>query len=279
LLTLVKSGMFTTIQDRGRFCGAHLGIPMSGALDQKSADITHLLLENDLHDAVLECTFTGPEITFHAPTIIAIAGAQINAYINKREVDTTKYITIHSGDHLQFGRIKAGCRFYIGVKGGIQSPVIFGSRSMCTTDGTFKPLANGVQLEYIPFTDSISSLITLNRRLDNHEIEVQRGPEFSLLATEQVSQLFRSSYKVASDSSRMAYHVRHSLDLTHHHSMLSSGTLPGTVQCTPQGKLVFLLKDGQTSGGYPRILQLTEDAMNDLAQMMPNNSFILNLLD
>ena len=63
----------------------------------------------------------------------------------------------------------------------------------------------------------------------------------------------------------MAYQLEETLD-THAQSMLTSATLPGTVQITPAGKLIILMRDGQTTGGYPRILQLSDDAINVLAQ-------------
>ena len=63
----------------------------------------------------------------------------------------------------------------------------------------------------------------------------------------------------------MAYQLEQTLD-THTHSMLTSATLPGTVQITPAGKIIILMRDGQTTGGYPRILQLSDDAINVLAQ-------------
>ena len=76
----------------------------------------------------------------------------------------------------------------------------------------------------------------------------------------------------------MAYRVKHPINLSHNKSILSSGTLPGTVQLTPSGELIFLMKDAQTTGGYPRILQLTDESISDLAQLSPNEKFTIQLI-
>jgi allophanate hydrolase subunit 2 len=63
----------------------------------------------------------------------------------------------------------------------------------------------------------------------------------------------------------MAYQLEETIN-GHSYEMLTSATLPGTIQITPSGKLIVLMKDGQTTGGYPRILQLSDKAISILAQ-------------
>ena len=75
----------------------------------------------------------------------------------------------------------------------------------------------------------------------------------------------------------MAYQLDETID-SHSISMLTSATLPGTVQFTPSGKLIILMKDGQTTGGYPRILQLTDKAISILAQKKSGDHFSFKLI-
>ena len=82
MLTLLKAGIYTTVQDSGRFMGAHLGIPCSGPMDSQSADLANLMLGNDKNDALLECTFVGPTIQFHKSTTISIKGAKATVLVN-----------------------------------------------------------------------------------------------------------------------------------------------------------------------------------------------------
>jgi len=152
LITLLKAGIYTTVQDRGRFMGAHLGIPVSGAMDRKSADLANLMLGNNKNDALLECTFIGPTIAFHKPTLISIVGAQIPAFLNEELLDTTRAIHIQEEDQLTFGKMEKGSRFYIGVKGGVLSESVYHSRSTCTTAGILHQLKNGDQLPFMPYS-------------------------------------------------------------------------------------------------------------------------------
>jgi biotin-dependent carboxylase-like uncharacterized protein len=270
--------MYTTVQDDGRFFGAHLGIPISGAMDSRSAKIANLILNNEVSDALLECTIIGPTIDFLAPTLISVAGAIIPTFLNNQPIDASNPIHISSGDTLSFGKIEKGCRFYIGIKGGIQSEVVFNSRSACITSQILKRLSNGDQLPYETIEIAENPLVSLKRTLGNTILDVYQGPEYAILKKDNTNELFDSPLLILPQSNRMAYRVQHPLNLIHSYSMLSSGTLPGTIQLTPSGDLIILMRDTQTTGGYPRILQLSESSINDLSQLMPGEYFTLNLI-
>ena len=91
-------------------------------------------------------------------------------------------------------------------------------------------------------------------------MEVQEGPEYDILDDKQLEKLFAKEFTVSKENNRMAYQLDETIE-GHTVSLLTSATLPGTVQLTPGGKLIILMKDGQTTGGYPRILQLSEEAI------------------
>ncbi len=74
----------------------------------------------------------------------------------------------------------------------------------------------------------------------------------------------------------MAYQLEETLE----HSLpsiLTSPVLPGTVQLTPSGQLIILMRDCQTTGGYPRVLQLIEAAINLLSQKKFGDAFCFTL--
>lgn len=278
MLTIIKAGIYTTVQDNGRHYGSHLGIPISGAMDRQSAEMANLILGNNVKDALLECTIIGPVIDFQSPTLIAIVGADIPAFLNDVPLDTLKAIPIKSGDTLSFGKIQMGCRFYIAVKGGILSEVVFGSKSVCLTSHILKQIKKGDQLSYESRNETKTPAVSLTRIIGNHKLKVSKGPEFSILLENQISEIFNTKFFILPESNRMAYRVRHSLDLSHSHSILSSATLPGTVQLTPSGELIILMRDAQTTGGYPRIFQLSDKAINDLSQLMAGEYFTLEMV-
>ena len=105
----------------------------------------------------------------------------------------------------------------------------------------------------------------LTEYLDSNFLEVHKGPEYDMLNDKQLERLFAKEFTVSKENNRMAYQLDETIE-THSRTLLTSATLPGTVQLTPAGKLIVLMKDAQTTGGYPRILQLSEEAICVLSQ-------------
>lgn len=128
-MKIVSPGLMTTVQDLGRFGYYHLGIPQSGAMDNFSAQAANALVGNDANSALLECTYLGPEIEFVEDAVIAVAGATAEIKIDGQVVPAWSRIEVTAGSHLTFGFITAGSRFYIAIRGGIDVPVVLGSRS------------------------------------------------------------------------------------------------------------------------------------------------------
>ena len=82
MFRVIDAGFFTTIQDAGRFGYRNIGVPVSGSMDAKAAKLANSLIENQVDDAVLEITMTGPTLEFDEPTYIALSGADMSAAIN-----------------------------------------------------------------------------------------------------------------------------------------------------------------------------------------------------
>ena len=126
---ILEPGLFTTIQDKGRFGYFSVGIPNSGSADEFSSNIANMLLGNSLENAVLEITMTGPKIQFLKETTIAITGALIQPKINGNPVQMWQTLIIKPNDILSFGELKNGFRTYIAIKNGFQVKLLLGSSS------------------------------------------------------------------------------------------------------------------------------------------------------
>ncbi|MCG3755704.1 biotin-dependent carboxyltransferase family protein [Amycolatopsis sp. Poz14] len=124
-----QPGLATTIQDAGRNGYYDVGIPPSGALDQYSYSVANRLVGNDPGAAVLECVYMGPELHFTEDTVIAITGAELPPKLNGEERPLWEAFAVKAGDVLTFGFCKRGARAYIAVSGGVDVPVVLGSRS------------------------------------------------------------------------------------------------------------------------------------------------------
>lgn len=267
MLKVLKSGFYTSVQDLGRFHYRNKGVPVSGAMDELSVFKANTLLENDVADAVLEITMTGPTLLFEEETYIVMSGAEMSVTLNNQPVKNYKVYQIDVGDILSYGNLVAGFRGYLAVKGGFQSKFVYGSRSF------YKPITFANRLmdgDVVPFgyksifKPKISE-IKVDSFLNETILEVHKAPEFDILTDNQLEVLFATEFTVANENNRMAYQLNEKI-IGHEVSMLTSATLPGTVQLTPAGKLIVLMKDGQTTGGYPRILQLSDKAIAILAQ-------------
>ncbi len=279
MIEIIKPGLYTSLQDKGRYNCSHLGAPSSGAMDSISASNANRMLDNGPKASVLECTIIGPEIKFNKSTAIAISGAVIQPFINGVPSFINKVLKVKSGDILSFGKIVNGARSYIAVRGGFLGTKVLGSQSTCITSSILNLLKKGDHIEFAEYDGYFEQPPSLLKKIGNKNINVLKGPEFELIekVNSNLSDVFRSSFVVRQESNRMAYRISHDLNLSHDKSIISSGTIPGTIQLTPNGDLIFLMRDAQTTGGYPRVLQLTEIGICDLAQMKPGDEFKLKM--
>lgn len=138
MIRVHDGGVSTTVQDRGRFGLYHLGMPPSGALDDFSFRAANLLVGNDENAAVLEATLNGPTLEFEHETVVAITGADLPPQLDGEDQPTWTSLLVRPGQVLSFDFLKAGARAYIAVAGGLDVPVVFGSRStygLCAVGG------------------------------------------------------------------------------------------------------------------------------------------------
>lgn len=272
MLKIRKSGFYSSIQDQGRFGYRHFGVPVSGSMDLYSAEIANKLLGNDAGCAVLEMTMTGPELEFEAPTFIALAGAEMEATCNGEPISLHKVYKVEKGSRLQFKTMNSGFRTYMAVKGGFLTEEVLGSRSFYKGITPTHYLQDLQHVPYEPCEEYEPLISDMNRDIngDTDHLLVSPGPEYNLLENPQLEKIFSLPFTVSMKNNRMAYQLEETIP-GHNYSMITSVTLPGTVQFTPGGKLIVLMRDGQTTGGYPRILQLSDQAVNFLAQKKFND--------
>jgi biotin-dependent carboxylase-like uncharacterized protein len=131
----VNPGLATTVQDQGRLGYYNVGIPQSGSMDQYSAELGNALVGNIPREAVLECTYLGPVLSTDSDAVIAVTGAPVDVKVNGQSRPQWSRLQLKAGDELSFGVIKGGTRYYIAVQGGIDVPVVLGSRSTYSLGG------------------------------------------------------------------------------------------------------------------------------------------------
>src|SRR4030043_437192 len=277
---VTKSGMFTTIQDRGRYGYLRYGVPVSGAMDQCSLTAANCLISNDSNSACIETTLIGPELQALARTQIAVTGGQCSPMINGYDVPMWQTLEVEGGDTISFGRMESGCRAYLAVRGGIDAPMILGSRSTYVR-GKFGGLG-GRQLktgDVIETTDAsfVSTECLLPEELvpqfeQNICAHVILGPQAEMFTEKGLKTLLSEPYKVTPESDRMGYRLEGpAIEHKDKADIVSDALLPGVIQVPKSGKPILIMRDAQTTGGYPKIAVAIPSDLWRLGQARPNN--------
>ena len=128
-ITILNPGLLTTIQDAGRIGYQAYGVSASGVMDPRAMNVANILVGNDDNEAVLECTMMGPMLQFDEANVIAIGGGDLGASIDGKPVPPCSAVKVEAGQTLRFAGPKAGIRAYIAFAGGLDIPMIMGSRS------------------------------------------------------------------------------------------------------------------------------------------------------
>jgi biotin-dependent carboxylase-like uncharacterized protein len=282
MLKVVTPGVYASVQDLGRFGYANVGVPVAGAMDQNAAKLANLILHNTIDDAIVEITLGGSSFQFLKETIISICGADLNATINAAKVLCNHPIKVKKDSVLIFKKPVYGTRAYLAVKGGFLNKKVLNSRSFfkeVTKKYVLKKDDEILYDEYkVPDNQLFSSVKVNQEHFLNTKLEVYEGPEFTLLGNIQKGQLENIEFTISKDNNRMGFKLKEGIE-NKLKSILTSAVMPGTVQLTPSGKLIVLMRDCQVTGGYPRVLQLTENAINCLAQKSENDTFNFKTVD
>lgn len=274
MVKVLKAGFYSTLQDLGRFGFEKYGVPVSGVMDMYNAKLANALLHNNAADALLEITMTGPELQFNHDTFICITGASMNPMLNQETIKQNHAFKVNAGDILTFGKLEFGFRSYLAVSGGFIAEKVMNSRSLHVNITNQIKINNGDVLQIATPSNMLEQTHSAVKIIVNHfitkKIEVYKGPEFDKLSKKQQQLLFSQDFTISKENSRMAYQLNELVE-NKLNPITTSLVLPGTVQLTPSGKLIILMRDCQTTGGYPRVLQLSESSINVLAQKFTSN--------
>jgi antagonist of KipI len=288
-IQVVKPGWFSTVQDLGRYGYQQYGVPVAGAMDLFSTTVANRLVGNPDDAAVLELTLKGPELEFNGDTHIAITGADLSPTIGGTSTPLWKCTKVYRGSRVCFGTARSGARSYLAIAGGIDVPLVLGSRSThCSSEtGGFKgrPLRQGDVLHIGQLTQSAEGLMgkRLPDRLVPHygktaTLRIIPGPQQHLFSAAAFATLTGSSYIVTPESNRMGYRLagpRIVRKAPGH--FISDCTTMGALQIPADGQPILLMADRQTTGGYPKIGTVITADLPLAAQLAPGNTVTLAL--
>jgi biotin-dependent carboxylase-like uncharacterized protein len=272
IFEITKQGVYASLQDTSRIGYGSIGVPFSGPMDEMSHSFVNHKLENKNHSPTLEIYGSGLELIVLSDVKIRIAGAEIEFKVNGVITNTSKTLKIKKASVLTFGKLSKGIWTYLGIKGGFSSTSILGSVSPLKGSpiNSFKR-GNIIYRNENEFNQESKLLKPEKTRIDYSErIKITPGPEYDVLDEKSKALLINSSFQICNESNRMGYRMK-GPKLSKHKEpdILTSAVLPGTVQLLTSGQLIVLMKDCQTTGGYPRVLQIEKMSINQLAQRPP----------
>jgi biotin-dependent carboxylase-like uncharacterized protein len=291
-IEVLKPGLATTVQDAGREGYYHVGIPLSGALDQHSYLAANLLVGNDENAAVLECTLLGPELAFRQNAIVAVTGAEMEPRVNGEARPSNEAFAVREGDVLSFGYLKAGARAYLAVAGGIDVPVVLGSRSTYGLGAFGGFSGRALQPKDVvlvgkpgPGARAGRSLAPeLRRPLPRQlELRVVPGLYHHRLTEQSERNFFEDVWSVAPEADRIGYRYRHGRPLqwkerkqpfgagSDPSNIVDAGYPFGSIQVPGGLEPIVLHRDAVSGGGYAMIGTVISADMDCIAQMQPNN--------
>lgn len=289
-IRVVAPGLATTVQDLGRPGYYHLGIPLSGAMDRFALRAANMLVGNDEGAACLECVFMGPELEFTREATVAVTGAEMAPKLDGEPHPTWTSFRIKAGQVLSFEFLKAGARAYLAVSGGIDVPVVLGSRSTYALGALGghegRPLRAGDRL---PMGEGGRSregrtVPPALRRLPGRPVELRvlPGLYWHRIAEASGRNFFADTWKVAPEADRIGYRFRsgRALEFVPRKQPFGAGSDPSNIvdACYPYGSIqvpggtepIVLHRDAVSGGGYFMLGTVISADMDLIGQMQPH---------
>ncbi|MEO7431606.1 MAG: biotin-dependent carboxyltransferase family protein [Dokdonella sp.] len=300
---VLKPGVLSTVQDRGRVGGASFGIGHAGPMDEVAFRLANALVGND-NLAALEISVIGPRLRFDVDATIALTGAPFHVSIDGEPMAIWQPVFAKAGSVVDIGTTRRGTRAYLAVAGGFDLAPTLGSRAtdihagLGPLDG--RPLSVG---DVLKITRPAHETVVQTRRRERgeasahpkawsldprpwfdedagHPIRLIRGTHHSALDDAALTSLYQCDFRISVDSNRVGYR----LDGAHLHftapiECVSEAVAFGTVQLPPAGQPIVLMAEHPTTGGYPRIGQVAAVDFPRLAQRKPGDGVRFREID
>ena len=282
-IKIIKPGLCSTIQDLGRIGFRSSGIGPGGVMDFFAATVANHLVGNDEKQAVIEMHFPAAEILFKTNALISVAGANFDAHINDAAIEMHQPFFVQKNSILSFKKNISGARVYLATNRTMEVENWLGSYSthLKVKAGGFKGrlLQKDDTIETAAYTAkinsnkiSVSPTIIASVYNNKNIIRCIAGPEWDLVSASSQNIFTENTFTITSQSDRMGYRLAgENLSLQNTTELISSPVSFGSIQLLPNGQLIILMADHQTTGGYPRIACVIAADLPKLAQL-PINS-------
>jgi antagonist of KipI len=265
---LERAGFLTSVQDLGRTGYRQFGVSLGGALESFGLRVANLLVGNDQRAAGLEITLGGLRLLFSDERMIAWCGGDFDVRIGSKTLPVGHTARLQAGEELKFGRARIGCRAWLAISGGIDVPLVLGSRSTDLRAGfggfEGRTLRDQDVIPLSVWLGSSTAATGISSWTAPHEwvsparpkpiLRFIRGVDWNRFNASTLQRLTSEAFAVSPDSDRMGVRLDGpELTRVDQGDLISEAVTPGTIQVPPSGKPILLLGDCQTIGGYPKM--------------------------
>jgi len=282
---ILRSGINTTIQDKGRNHMHHIGIAVSGAIDQRNYKLSNKLVNNDLSEAVIEFAYQGPLLKLKNGKInLSITGDVLFKIIRKNSniedgICYKNYI-LEDEDQIDIISTKNSVYGYLSVNGGFELEKVWNSYSTNTkanvgsNNGKKYSTKDKIFIKNSDLKINKEKKISYKRVPDNI-IRVIKGTNFDFFSSESQNIFFKREFSVTKLADRMGIRLSgHKLENIISSNIKSEGLVRGAIQVPADGSPIIMLSDHGTIGGYPKIGVVISADLDRIGQLIPGS--ILN---
>ena len=277
-IDIIRSGINTTFQDKGRDHLYHIGIPFSGAMDNRNFLIANKLVNNNLDSAVIEFAYQGPIVKYSGEKInFAITGDVIFS-IKKKDTEIKGHCyqsyQIENGDEINIISTNKSVYGYLALGGEFDLELQWNSCSINTkanigsNGGKKLDIGQKINLKKINSNKDIKKTNYINSKIEN--IRVIKGTNFDYFSEEGKKIFYEKEFTVSKLSDRMGMRLEGpKIENIVNTNIKSEGLIKGVIQVPADGNPIIMLSDHGTIGGYPKIGVVASVDYDRLVQMSP----------
>ena len=277
---ILRAGINSTFQDLGRKNLYHIGIPFSGAMDNRNYLLANKLTGNDHNDPVIEFAYQGPHLKYHGDKInIAITGDvsfKIKKGDNLVDGECYKSFILENNDELDVISTNKSVYGYLAISGKFDLKFQWSSCSTNTkanigsNNGKKLSAKQKINIKEINQNFVNRKLSYINTRIEN--IRVIKGTNFDYFSEESKKIFFKNEFKVSKLSDRMGMRLEgKKIENIVDTNIRSEGLVKGVIQVTADGNPIIMLSDHGTIGGYPKIGVVISADYDKLVQLTPGS--------
>ena len=280
LFSIIRAGTNTTFQDNGRANLYHIGIPFSGAMDNRNYRLANQLVGNKENSPVFEFAYQGPFLKFNGDNINFVITGDVNFKLIKKNKITNgncyEIYNLEDGDELDIVSTNKSVYGYLAVNADIDLKLQLGSYSINTKanigSNNGKKLENGqkINISKINLNQTKKKLNYLNTKIE--KIRVLKGTNFNYFSSKAQKLFFEKEFTVTKLSDRMGMRLEGPfIDNIVDTNIRSEGLIKGVIQVPADGNPIIMLSDHGTIGGYPKIGVVISADYDKLVQLAPGS--------